>query len=353
MLLTILKILISVGINLEINEFLKFDEKIENILYKLIDSSLDSKNIFNHLNKLIDNDELLAKTIIEKFIFYSKNENLEISEKYKFKLFRYVKYLKFPYKFGSVIKNNLNEAIQNMKNNKDFNGVFLELLFLGYYSFLKDCFHQELGEFNYIIKNCIDQNDFIYNMYNLFYICEDDERVKEIFYCINHIIFRPDSIEQIENENKLENYFSTKFGFPLNESRMKDKYFLMNNKNIFSNFNNGGGTYNIYGRFKSEIEFYDRIKNFKKLGNIYVKLAKDYSKLVEEKNLIKKKLRKSKNENFDIIKKEEELTILNLYLKAAQQFLLDNCILNYSKVFFEINNLIEQKFSDDIDINLE
>jgi hypothetical protein len=366
MLLTLLKILISVGINLDINEFLNFDEKIEFILYRLIDSNLDSKNIFNHLNKLFDNDELLAKTIIEKFIFYRRKSNFSSqAEVQKYKLFRYVKYFKSPFKFGMVIKNNLNEALLKIRNIKDFNDFFLELLILGYYSFLKDCFHHELGEFNQILKNCIDQNEFFLNMSNLFNICEDDERVKEIFYCINHNIFKNDF--EIFNENKnnlnvsseIKNDFPSLLNIQIQEFREKAKNCLVLNhrKNSIRNqiqpSNFAGNAYNNYGIFKAEIEFYNRIKNFKKLGNIYVKLANEYAKLVEERTPIESKLKKTKKIDCEIIRKEQDLTIINLYLRAAQQFLLDNCIVNYSKVFNKINELIEKNFSDDIDINLD
>jgi len=357
MLLTILKILISVGINLDINEFLNFDEKIELILYRLIDSNLDSKNIFNHFNRLFDNDELLAKTIIEKFIFYKRKSNLSSSavESQKFLLFKYVKYFKTPFKFGIVIKNNLIEALHKIQNIRDFDDLFLELLILGYYSFLRDCFHKELGQFNHIIKNSIDQNEFFFNMSNLFKICEDDERVKEIFYCINHIIFKND-LDKL-NLNYSNNDFSSILNIQIKEFRQKTKKILtINNKNLLNGMLSNNivcNTSNIYGMFKAEIEFYNRIKNFKKLGNIYVKLANEYAKSVEERNRIEIKLKRNITHNSEIIKKEQELTILNLYLRAAQQFLLDNCIVNYSKVFNKINELIIQKFSDDIDINLE
>jgi hypothetical protein len=106
----------------------------------------------------------------------------------------------------------------------------------------------------------------------------------------------------------------------------------------------------IYGKFKSEIEFYNKSKNFKKLGEIYLNLANDYSLLTEEKNSLSNvNLRK----NFDIIKKQQELTILNLYIRAAELFLMDNCILNYSRVFNDINKLIKEKFNDDVDINFQ
>jgi len=241
---------------------------------------------------------------------------------------------------------------------------------------LKDCFHYELGEFNHIIKNCIEQNEFFLNMSNLFIICEDDERVKEIFYCINHIIFSNDLRKSNNTSNNNNNSnsnngksclaYSNENDFPyllskqIQDFREKSKIGLVSHcskiyplMNTMQSVNFSGNTYNIYGIFKAEIEFYNRIKNFKKLGNIYVKLANEYAKSVEERTLIENKLNKTKKNDSEIIRKEQDLTILNLYLRAAQQFLLDNCIVNYSKVFDKINELITKNFGDDIDINLD
>ena len=64
-------------------------------------------------------------------------------------------------------------------------------------------------------------------------------------------------------------------------------------------------------------------------------------------------LKQKNNEKELIFKKQQKLTILNLYIKAAELFLMDNCVMNYSKVLEDINNLINNNFNDEIDINLE
>lgn len=339
----ILKILISVEINLDLNIFNNFDENIEIILYKLIDTQDENYKeiIINDLNKIIDNDELLACTLVGKFFEQKnklKNKQQPPMFKSNIKLFRYVKYFKTPYKLGFGIKNHFKNTPISLSNEiKSLDLEYWELIFLGYYCFLKDCFHSELNNFNHIIQCNIDEQNFFRSVFKLFGICEDEVRVKEIFYCINKII-KNSNPENLNNFSVItedsKNYFSTS-----NSETM-----------IFNNDHKKLNTIDIYGKFKSEIEFYNKSKNFKKLGEIYLKLANDYSFLTEDKNgLSNVKQRK----NFDIIKKQQELTILNLYIRAAELFLMDNCILNYSKVFNDINKLIKDKFSDDIDINFQ
>ena len=176
---------------------------------------------------------------------------------------------------------------------------------MGYYSFLYDC-HSELINFNNIIYSLTHHYNLtsFNSIFKFFQFFEENERVNEIFYCMNKILFK----NQIKNYQKINNY-------------------------------------DVFSGSKSEIEFYFKSKNFKKLGEIYVKLAKDYSSIIQTK--------KKKEENELIFKKQQELTILNLYIKAAELFLMDNCVLNYSKVLEDINNLINNNFNDEIDINLE
>jgi hypothetical protein len=339
----ILKILISIEINLDLNMFNNFDENIEIILYKLIETQDENYKdiIINDLNKIIDNDELLARTLVGKF-FEQKNKFNKKQPtliKSNLKLFRYVKYFKTPYKLGFGIKNHFKNTPISLSNEiKSLDSDYWELIFLGYYCFLKDCFHSELNNFNHIIQCNIDEQNFFRSVYKLFGICEDEVRVKEIFYCINKIIIKSSYLGAIFN-----NHSTAESSENFNSKNNTDTKILNNDHRKIN-------TIDIYGKFKSEIEFYNKSKNFKKLGEIYLKLANDYSLLTEDKNGL---FNVNQRKNFDIIKKQQELTILNLYIRAAELFLMDNCILNYSKVFNDINKLIKEKFSDDVDINFQ
>ena len=341
----LLKLLISSRIDLDKDGFLDFDKTHKLILMQLIDySSQESELLIKYLNKLIDTDDLLAEIIVQK---YTQNSSNDLNQKinYSKSLIKYVKLFKFPSKLGFVIKaklikqgfvfdqnsNNLNSnsviinvnAIginhNNTINNNNLNGSSClstenianiinpfnwELIFMGYYSFLSDC-HSELTNFNNIIYSLTHHNNLssLKSIFKFFQFFEENERVNEIFYCLNKILFK--------NQNK-----------------------------SFQKINN----FDKFSCSQSEIEFYFKSKNFKKLGEIYVKLAKDYSGIIDEKK---------KSENEIIFKKQQDLTILNLYIKAAELFLMDNCILNYSKVLEDINILINNNFSDEIDINLE
>jgi hypothetical protein len=292
-----LKLLISIKIDLDSELFNRFEYNRITILSRLIDIKEDSykDTLLKDFNQFIDNDDLLASTLIDKFF----------TTKGSIKLFRYVKYFKSPYKLGHGIKNHIKSQKREVS---DVDTDFLESIFLGYYCFLKDCSHSSLQDFFLIIESKIDESKFFPSVFKLFHICEDEVKVKEIFYCINKIIFNKDMDCENSDSSRID----------------------------------------IYGKFKSEIEFYNKSKNFKKLGEIYLKLANEYTMLTEEKNSLT--INRSDSET---IKKQQELTILNLYIRAAELFLMDNCILNYSKVFNDINKLIKEKFGEDIDINFQ
>jgi hypothetical protein len=327
----LLKLLISSKIELNEERFLSFNNINSEILNQLIECpSQESENLIKYLNKLIDIDDLLAEIIVQKYIENtSKLASDNLSElNYSKSLFKYVRLFRYPSKLGFVIKQRLinqgfifeQNPINNLSSNENLsdtkktmtkevitinNPFNWELIFMGYYSFLSDC-HSELINFNNIIHSFTQHynlNSFN-NIFKFFQFFEENERENEIFYCMNKILFK----NQIKNYQKINNY-------------------------------------DVFSGSKSEIEFYFKSKNFKKLGEIYVKIAKDYSLIIEEKQ--------KENENKVISKKQQELTILNLYIKAAELFLMDNCVLNYSKVLEDINNLINNNFNDEIDINLE
>jgi len=151
----------------------------------------------------------------------------------------------------------------------------------------------------------------------LFQICDEEETVIEVFYCINKII----------NDNNLIS------------NELSEKNLKLDEDIIHKNIKNG-----IYLRSKSEIEFYAKSKNFKQLGLIYVSFAKEYAQVNEELLM---------NQSIKVDSKKQDLIILNFYIRAAEVFLLDNCIKNYSEVFDLINKLISIKFNQEINIKLE
>jgi hypothetical protein len=311
----LLKIIISVELNLDIDLFINFSENLETILYNIIDNNSNSYYIISHLNKLIDNDDLLAKTIIQKFFF-----NINNGIKPNIKLFRYVQYFKNPYKLGNKVQTLVDDkSLEGIKDTR-IHSNYWEIIFLGYYSFLIDGFHNKLSNIGELIKTKIQGYNLIENIFRLFNICEVEEMVKDLFYCLYRTLQQNIHFNEIQSNALLINSFT-------------------NAKNFKSQ--------DIFERFKSEIQFYLRSKYFKKLGEIYVKLAYDYNSIIKEKYSIKP------DKYTEIIRKEEELTILNFYIRAAEMFLHDNCIKNYEEIFNSINTLIKDNFKDDIDINLE
>jgi hypothetical protein len=310
----LLKIIISVELDLHIDMFINFNENLETILYSLIDNTQNGYYIIDYLNKLIDNDELLAKTIIDKFF-----HDVESGVKQNIKLFNFIKFFKRPHKVGYIIQKHIIN-IDKIKDNK-LHSNYWEIIFMGYYSFLIDCFHRELVYFNQLITSKIEVKNLFDNIFKLFSICEDEDRVKELFHCLYMILLRDMQRTKHISSTLLINSFNG----TCSAIRVED----------------------IFVRFRSEIQFYLKSKYYKKLGEIYVRLANDYSGLIKDKYAIRAK------RYTEITRKEEELTILNFYIRGAEMFLLDNCIKNYEEIFNCINRLIKDNFKEDIDINLE
>lgn len=388
----ILKLLISIKIDLDKEVFENFDKELNMIISKLIEQTENSEFLIDFLNKNIDNDELLADNIVDNYLLKNinlikknssfKNDGLKAmkcnnnnnneSSSNKIHLLNFYRFFKNPRKLGlkikTVIEENLAELDLESSNIENLDSNYSEMIIVGNYLLLLDCQHKDLNFFINLLFKHFNEKSFFKNIFKLFNFCNEESKIQEIFYYIKHILLN----------GKENNNFNSLKSDPVD----------------------------LFIRFRSETQFYYMCKDFKKLGDLYLEKAYDYIKVLKESNVLflkkeeKEEMIKEqdtfhsrysvgsvnssnisenegiinennniymsnsniiygnnysvdKNETYRINKiREQYLIILNYYIRAAELLAIDNCVIKYSEVFDMINHLIQNEFSDEVNINL-
>lgn len=300
----LIKLTIANILLLSCDMYMNFNDNIEIILNQIIQNDNIDKEKISHLNTYMNNGDRLAKIIIQLF---SKNKS-----KITLSLFHYIDFFDSPMILGKEVMRMINRQ-KDLKEKEIFTLFQWELIMLAYYCFLSDTRHDDLNALNNTIAEFANDNNNIFYQYlfEVLSLCNDETKAKELFFCLNKHLFK-------DKENNSKGYT------------------CLNDIDWFK-------------RLKLQIEFYNHVKLYNKLGEIYIDLAEEYKAISKEKKELY--LNNRSQQEMNVIEQQDNLNILNYYIRAAEQFSKENWIINYNKAIENIKALIKDKFKDFIVTN--
>ena len=291
-----------------ISKFLRFPHLIKLIRFNFV--KLLFSNLLNLNQNQFNSFEENIESIFLDMINFQENDNLAIiriliknlnefldCDKIFFKILMNNKNIN-SYKFYDYFNRPkvLSDGLLK-QNNQNFS---FEKIFISHYYYNKDCLLKELKKLSYQMNELYNLNkqDFKLNILNLFQIFGNEvKKINYTLYNFNNLLSK--DIIGIEDC--------------------------------------------IY--IKNQIKFYLKGKYFKNLGNIYIFLKNEYLKKLT-KNQEKINLNKDKKDQIN------ELIQFHFNIKILEQYLQENCIEQYNKIYYELIDLLKESFTEEINIKI-